>query len=142
MSLIKKYVECISFSFISIVSLSQLSSDQIHSVVVPQSSLTQAVLPLLAEDEVIIAERLTEATRAQLDLQLHLKQLMIEFKEQKQVFIQGEQTKRHASRMVRTAREILDIISNQHLQYLFSPDYIEELTLFSSIAGKSVVKRP
>ncbi|MBS0606412.1 MAG: hypothetical protein KF898_00895 [Parachlamydiales bacterium] len=113
-----------------------------HPIVIPQSSLLKTALPVTDEDEVAVAERLIQVTEDQLRMQQHLKELMIRFKQLKESFIQGDQSKKTASTMVRTAREILDIINNQHLQFHFSKDYLDELTVFSSIAGKNAIKRP
>jgi hypothetical protein len=44
--------------------------------------------------------------------------------------------------MVHTARKILSEIQELHIQHLFSSEYLEELTLFSSIAGKTTPTRP
>ncbi len=117
-------------------------SNDIHPVIVPQSSLLNSGVSLMEEDEVFSIDRLIKSTKEQLVLQERLKEQMVQFKQQKDLFMQGEQTKRHAGVMVRTAREILEVITEQHLQYLFSTEYIEELTLFSSIAGKNGIKRP
>lgn len=117
-------------------------ADPVHPVIVPQSSLMRASLPVVEEDEVVVVERLIQSTEEQLRLQEHLKELMISFQKRKESFIQGDQTKKNASLMVRTAREILEIITNQHWQFHFSKIYLDELTIFSSIAGKTEIKRP
>ncbi len=121
---------------------SLLFAEPVHPVVIPQSSLMQISLPVTEEDEVAAVDRLIQTTEDQLRMQQHLKDLMIQFKKYKEAFIQGDQTKKNASAMVRTAREILDIITSQHLQFHFSKDYLDELTVFSSIAGKNGIKRP
>ncbi|MBI3236440.1 MAG: hypothetical protein HYZ48_01830 [Chlamydiales bacterium] len=113
-----------------------------HPVVVPQSSLIEVVLPLEEEDEVVVIGRLIQSTEQQLKLQQKLKELMLQFKKLKGAFIQGDQSKKTASAMVHTARHIVEIITDQHLQFHFSKDYLDELTLFASIAGKNGVKRP
>ncbi len=117
-------------------------ADPVHPVVIPQSSLLKTALPVTDEDELAVIGRLIRTTEDQLKMQQHLKDLMIRFKQLKEAFVQGDQTKKNASVMVRTAREILDIIANQHLQFHFSKDYLDELTVFSSIAGKNGIKRP
>ncbi len=117
-------------------------SEPVHPVIVPQSSLMQASLPLTEEDEMIIVERLIHTTEDQLKLHHHLKELMIQFKQYREAFIQGDHSKKNASSMVRSARQILDIITTQHLEFHFSKDYLDELTVFSSIAGKNGIKRP
>ena len=113
-----------------------------HSTVVPQSSLIEVALPLGPEDEIVAMDRLIQTTTEQLKLQQDLRDLMMQFKKLKGAFIQGDESKKTASAMVRTARRIMEIISEQHLQFHFSKDYLDELTLFASIAGKNGVKRP
>lgn len=90
----------------------------------------------------VIVDRLIQNSQNQLDTQIHLKELMIRFNHLKEAFVQGDESKKTASAMVYTAREILEIISDQHLEFHFSKDYLDELTLFSSIAGKNGIKRP
>jgi len=126
------------------IALAPLSglADPVHPVVVPQSSLLRTALPITDEDEIVAVERLIQTTEDQLRMQEHLKELMLVFQKLKEAFVQGDQTKKNAGAMVRTAREILEIITNQHLEFHFSKDYLDELTLFSSIAGKNGIKRP
>ncbi len=93
-------------------------------------------------DELKIVDQLIETTKRQLETQKHLKDLMIQFRDQKESFVQGNQTKEHAGKMVRTARQIYEIITANHLEFLFPKDYLDELTFFSSIAGKSGISKP
>ncbi len=90
-----------------------------------------------AADELTILDGLIKRTQKQLETQSKLKDLMIQFKVQKKVFIQGNQSKQHSFDMVKTASKILDILSDEQLRHLFSTEYLEELALFSSIANKS-----
>ena len=99
-------------------------------------------LPLPENDELKVIEQLIEATTRQLGTQKQIKELMLQFKKQREEFVQGNQTKSHAGRMVRTARQIYEMISSNHLEHLFAKDYLDELTFFSSIAGKTSVTRP
>ena len=71
-----------------------------------------------------------------------LKELMQEFKEQKKEFADGNQTQRLAFAMVSNAREILSGINEERIAHLFSPEYLEELIFFSSVAGKSRPSKP
>ena len=104
---------------------------------VPQSSLAE---PNGTEDELIVMGHLMENTSQQLEVQKQMRQLMRDFREQKDEFAAGNQTKSHAARMVRTARQIYESIIAHHLEYLFSKEYLEELLFFSSIAGKNRIK--
>ena len=112
------------------------------TLLIPQSSLLDVNLPLGEEDEIKIVEQLIAATTAQLESEKHLKELMLQFKKQREEFVQGNQTKMHAGRMERTARQIYETIADNHLEHLFAKDYLDELTFFSSIAGKTAVTRP
>lgn len=94
------------------------------------------------EGEVARIDHLIEATEKKLQKQKELKELMLAFHEQEERFFLGDQTKTHAAKMVYSARQILDIIKTSHLEHLFSSEYMEELALFSSIAGKTTPARP
>lgn len=98
--------------------------------------------PEIFENEIQALKELITTNERRLQTQKQLQNLMIELKQQKEEFIAGNQTKSHAHTMVFQARQILGIIKQEHLSYLFSPEYLEELVFFSSIAGKSAPVRP
>lgn len=125
--------------FLPLFSFPPLFSNE--SVQSPSASLIEVQLSL-GDDEVKIVDQLIESTIKQLDMEKHLKTLMIQFKDQKELFVQGDQTKGHAGQMIRTARQIYEIISANHIEHLFPKDYLEELTFFSSIAGKNKISKP
>lgn len=95
-----------------------------------------------ADEEIAAVDHLIASTQKHLSIQHSLKEKMIQFNDQKERFILGEQSKQHATKMVHTAKEILKIIKDEKLQYLFSSQYLEELALFSSIAEKNKPSRP
>ena len=96
----------------------------------------------LEGDEVACLERLIEINESRLAMQKEIRDRMKLFKEQKNAFILGNQTQKHSFSMVSNARNILGNLKQEHLVYLFSQDYLEELMFFSSIAGKSTPVRP
>jgi predicted nucleic-acid-binding protein len=112
------------------------------TLLIPKSSLLEANFASNTEDELQVIEQLIRATTQQLEAQKQIKELMLQFGRQKEDFIQGNQTKSHAGRMVRTARQINEMLAANHLEHLFAKDYLDELTFFSSIAGKTAVRRP
>lgn len=114
----------------------------LEAELIPSASLIETNVPFIYEDEIDALDHLIHATTRQLETQKQLKKLMLEFKKQREEFIQGNQTKAHASRMVRTARQIYEMITSNHMEHLFAKDYMEELTFFSSIAGKTAVTKP
>lgn len=113
-----------------------------RTLLVPQSSLIEAALPVSEDDEIKKIDQLINSTELQLDRQKQIRELMVQFKKQRDDFVQGNQTKQHAGKMVRTARQIYEMITANHLEHLFAKDYIDELQFFSSIAGKTAVTRP
>ncbi|MBI2742794.1 MAG: hypothetical protein HYX48_02630 [Chlamydiales bacterium] len=113
----------------------------------PALPLPAAVMPeekahQIGEDESKAVDNLIDATLQKLDQQKELKRLMALFRDQEERFFRGDQSKEHSSKMVNTARQILDLIKKGHLEHLFSSEYMEELALFSSIAGRTTPARP
>ncbi len=101
-----------------------------------------AVEALSATEEIPAIDHLIEAAERRLADAKILREFMVQFKTQREEFLRGKQTKAHAALMVRTARRILDEIRSQHVEYLFSSDYLEELAVFSSVAIKRSPARP
>ncbi len=109
---------------------------------IPESSLTPTFPSWAEVDEIKMIEQMIDATSRQLEMQKHLKEMILQFNQLRKEFIEGNQTKKHTASMVRTARQIYEIMMANHLDHLFAKDYLEELTFFSSIAGKNSVARP
>jgi hypothetical protein len=123
----------ISFSFL----LSALTAQIEPPLVVLEEEKT-----LLAEDEIKCLEKLIAVNEERLEKQKQLKEKMTLFQKQKEEFIRGNQSKKHAFVMVSNAREILGDVKRENLSYLFPCEYLDELVFFSSIAGKSTPIRP
>ncbi len=109
---------------------------------VPVMVSLEETRPLLIEDEVKSLAKLIEVNESRLEVQKKLKEKMVSFQKQKEEFIAGNDSQKHAFAMVSNAREILGEIKKENLAYLFSSEYLEELVFFSSIAGKSSPIRP
>lgn len=122
--------------------LMSVCSAENPTLLIPQSSLIENSLPLGEEDEVKTIDQLISATTQQLEAQKQIKELMLQFKKLREEFVLGNQSKSHTSRMVRGARQIYEMITANHIEHLFAKDYLDELTFFSSIAGKTAVTRP
>jgi len=119
------------------VLLSALSAD-----IQPPPVVLEEIKPLLIEDEVKCLEKLIEVNEVRLQKQKELKEKMALFQQQKEEFIKGNQSQKHAYNMVSNAREILGDVKRENLSYLFPCEYLDELVFFSSIAGKSTPIRP
>lgn len=111
-------------------------------IILPESSLTQMQPSLSEIDEITAIDKLLASTQKQLRTQTHLRELMVELLRNRQAFAQGDHSKQRANLLLQEAREVLAIISEEHLQYVFPIDYLDELNFFSSIAGKNGIKRP
>ena len=109
---------------------------------VPPMVSLEETRPLLIEDEVKSLAKLIEVNESRLEVQKKLKEKMVSFQKQKEEFIAGNESQKHAFAMVSNARAILGEIKKENLAYLFSSEYLEELVFFSSIAGKSSPIRP
>lgn len=128
---------CVSLTFLVKTLYAQNPTLQI-----PQSSLVQTGPFPGEQNEIKIMEQMIMTTTVQLQTQKILREWMIQFNQHKEDFIQGNQTKAHTSLLVRTARQIHESISSSHLQHLFAKDYLDELSFFSSIAGKNGITAP
>lgn len=121
-------------SLIAILAISSLRAELVTNI--EEKSLATS------RNEVEAISQLIEEQQKHLARQITLKELMKTFQVQKEEFMQGKQTQKHAIAMVSTAREILDGINQEHIAHLFPAEYLEELVFFSSIAGKSRPNRP
>jgi hypothetical protein len=109
---------------------------------VPKMEVPEEKVVEVRVNEIEAVDHLIAATSEKLEQQKQLKKLMDLFREQEERFFQGDQSKEHSLKMVNCARQILDLIKKAHIENLFSSEYIEELALFSSIAGKTTPPRP
>jgi len=104
--------------------------------------LTLFSLKAHSEEEIKKIDHLIATTEQQLQIQQEIKRQMLDFHEQKELFLEGKQTLSHTALMLKTATGILILINENHLHYLFSSEYMEELALFTSIGAKKSPARP
>ncbi|HEY5235921.1 MAG TPA: hypothetical protein VIJ14_07070 [Rhabdochlamydiaceae bacterium] len=91
-------------------------------------------------EELNILDDLIATSERQIDLQKELRDLIIQFHTQQDLFYQGsdndQKTKELASKMVSTAAKILKNSEENHYLHLFPPFFVEELKLFANISKK------
>ncbi|HEX4839851.1 MAG TPA: hypothetical protein VFU89_05370 [Rhabdochlamydiaceae bacterium] len=91
-------------------------------------------------EELKILDDLIATSERQIVLQKNLRDLVIQFHTQQDLFYQGSdddrKTKELASQMVTTAATILKTSEENHYLHLFPPFFVEELKLFASISKK------
>lgn len=96
----------------------------------------------LISDEMEVIDRMIRITENQLVLQKQMRELMIELRITKELFMKEESSKKYASDLVQTAYCLWNMIMDNHMEHLFTADYMEDLHFFSSIAAKNTIKRP
>lgn len=86
-------------------------------------------------------DALIAQTQKNLYEQMKLKELLKDYYRYREEFTQGLQSKHQAAALVSIASDILKILQSEHLQHLCTPTFVDEITFFSSIAGKKSITR-
>ena len=101
------------------------------------SALSSLISP--NADALETLEQSLQSLQKRLEKQEKLKELLIEYNSLKKRFIQENISKSEAWRMVKISEEMCKLIEQEHLEPLFSMEFIEEIKVFSSFATKSSV---
>lgn len=133
-----KEIEEVTLKIVGLLFITAMSFGELQ---IPSMDIEENYNPLV-RDEVDVIERLIHVNEVRLGKQKRLRRLMELFQTQKEAFAAGKQSQSHAFSMVSNARDILNEIKEEHLSYLFSPDYLEELVFFSSLAARNAPVRP
>jgi hypothetical protein len=105
------------------------------------STISLSLLSFSREgEELNILDDLIATSERQIALQKELRDLIIQFHTQQDLFYQGsdndQKTKELASKMVSTAAIILKTSEENRYLHLFPPFFVEELKLFANISKK------
>jgi hypothetical protein len=84
-------------------------------------------------------EQTIECTGKKLEEQKKIKNLLLEFTDLKKRFIKETTTKNEAWRMVKLSSEMIKLIEREHLETLFTLEFLEELKVFSIFANKTSI---
>lgn len=87
-------------------------------------------------DEVNLLSNLIDVTKKNLENQIQLKSLLVEYIQIKDQYMQNTDDKQLSYRMVQKAFILLDKIKEDYLTQLFDQEFISELTFFASIGAK------
>lgn len=104
---------------------------------IPDSPFLESIDIEPSEDELVVIERLIRMTEKQLQAQKRIKILIGQMYHDKELFLKGDQSKIHAKYMIDSASEMLSLIRFYRLQHLFSPEFMEEVTLYNQIGKKA-----
>lgn len=87
-------------------------------------------------DEVNLLNNLIDVTKKNLDNQIQLKALLVDYIQIKDQYMQNTDDKQLSYRMVQKAYVLLDKIKEDYLTQLFDQEFMSELTFFASIGAK------
>lgn len=104
---------------------------------IPDSPFLESIDIEPSEDELVVIERLIRMTEKQLQAQKRIKILIGQMYHDRELFLKGDQSKIHAKYMIDSASEMLSLIRLYRLQHLFSPEFMEEVTLYNQIGKKT-----
>lgn len=86
--------------------------------------------------DLLMLESLIEITKKNLDNQKNLRGLILEYLDIYDKYVENMDNKQLSFRMIKKAKEVLDLIKETHLIHSFDQDFLSELTYFSNIASK------
>lgn len=87
-------------------------------------------------DNIQALDALINIEEKKLTIHKRLKELLLAIETHEEIFAKEPNNKNIASLLVTSAREALQIISSEKLEHLFTPDLLNDLRFYSSIAGK------
>lgn len=85
--------------------------------------------------ELIVLDDLIEATEQSVDRQKELRKDIKAYQQQQQKFIKDMNDRTLASDLIQSAQDILKTIHDNHLEHLFSSEFIRELTFMSQLGN-------
>lgn len=103
----------------------------------PTMNLPKMQNPVVnASDEVHLLDNLIRVTKKNLDQQMQLKDLLVEYLQIKDQYMQNTDDKQLSYRMVQKAYALFSKIKEDYLIQLFDKEFMSELTFFAGIGAK------
>lgn len=81
-------------------------------------------------------DHLIEITTKNLETQKRLRDYLMDYKQLEKNYLKNPQDKTLLFRFVKTARQLLNTIKENHLEHIFSSEFMNELNLLSQITNK------
>ena len=97
---------------------------------------TPAAIEVTVNDEVDAIHNLVARTEANLEKQKELEELIVRYREEQELFMKKDDPSRRLVRMVTLSKKIQRCMKQQHLEALFSEQFLQELTVFTQM-GRS-----
>lgn len=96
----------------------------------------------LLVNELAMLDSLIEVTESNVKKQKALREEVILYQKELEVYLKNSSNKDIVLKMARRASRLLEQIKCLHLIEAFEPDFISELTLFAQIAQKRSIPKP
>lgn len=107
--------------------------------------LTSTSCVLMAEeisDKTSQLDHLIEATKENLNAQIILKQSIAEYQHLFESYVNNPEDKQLLLQVTKSAHRIIESIKHHHLEQLFDPKFLGELSLFDQVANKRGIPKP
>lgn len=105
---------------------------------IPQRSIAEAE----ANEDLLLLDHFIQATGETLEASRQLREKISAYFQLQQIYLQDPSNKDTAYHMVKTARLIMEEIEEHHLNQIFTPDFMNELSFFSELSKKRGLPQP
>lgn len=92
--------------------------------------------------ELLMLDRLIEATQQSLDSQKSLRLLIKQYQELQTLYLQDTDNNELLLKVAKIAYNISESIKINHLDHSFDPEFLSELSLFAKVASKRGIPPP
>ena len=94
------------------------------------------------EDPFVMLDRTMEATQKSLQAQRALRDQLQDYNQLMARYEQDSENKELLFKVIKSAHKTERLIEKSHLEYLFSAEFLSEISLFSKVAQKQGIPRP
>ncbi|MCB1180456.1 MAG: hypothetical protein KDK55_00345 [Chlamydiia bacterium] len=89
------------------------------------------------QDEIVVLKQLIEATQKSLNEQHTLLQSILRYRAVRELFFDDTTNSRKATNLVKMALQISNQLEESKMTHLFSKEFLEELSFYSSVGRKN-----
>lgn len=87
-------------------------------------------------------DRLIESTQTTLENQLALRDMIKQYQELREIYIQDTENTELLLRVAKLSYLVSESIKENHLDHAFDPEFLSELSLFAKLASKRGIPSP
>lgn len=97
---------------------------------------------LILDQAINRLDGLIQATQQSLEGQKKLRDRIMDYKKNLEIYLDKPQDNDLLLRVVKSAYRTLEAVKENHLEHLFDPDFIDELTVLSKPVNKRLIPKP